>query len=99
MTALSTMEVGALNEAFLALCARYGLEPPANPWPGKVGHYASLQAACEAGVAAEIDNAAMYERLLAATQRPDIVAVLRRLQEASQARHLPAFRRCAARGT
>jgi len=84
-------------EALLALFARYGLAAPRNRWPGKVARYASARAACEAGVAAEIENAALYERLLAATQRPDLLAVFRNLQEASQQRHLPAFRRCAGR--
>ena len=90
-------------EALCTLFARYGLSVPENPWPGKVARYASLQAACEAGVAAEIANGEMYERLLGATQRPDIVTVLRNLQEASQQRHLAAFQRCtqrsAGRGT
>lgn len=81
--------------ALHGLYARYGLPVPGNPWPGKVEHYASLQAACEAGVAAEIANAELYDRLLGATQRTDILTVLRNLQEASQQRHLPAFRRCA----
>jgi len=35
--------------------------------------YASLHAACEAGVAAEIANGEMCERLLGATQRPYIL--------------------------
>jgi hypothetical protein len=82
-------------EALCTLFARYGLPVPENPWPGKVTRYASLQAACEAGVAAEIANGEMYERLLGETQRPDILTVLRNLQEASQQRHLAAFRRCA----
>jgi hypothetical protein len=82
-------------EALCTLFARYGLPVPENPWPGKVARYASLQAACEAGVAAEIANGEMYERLLGETQRPDILAVLRNLQEASQQRHLAAFQRCA----
>lgn len=60
-------------------------------------HYASLQAACEAGIAAEIVNGEMYERLLGATQRPEILTVLRNLQEASQQRHLAAFQHCAQR--
>jgi rubrerythrin len=85
-------------EALAGLFERYGLALPANPWPGRVERYADLRQACEAGVAAEIANAGMYERLLAATQRPDLRAVLQRLQEASQQRHLPAFRRCAERG-
>lgn len=85
-------------EALCVLYARYGLAVPANPWPGKVTRYASLHEACEAGVAAEIENGALYERLLASTQRPDILTVFRNLQEASQQRHLPAFQRCAERG-
>ena len=81
-------------EARCMLFARYGLPVPENPWPGKVARYASLRAACEAGVAAEIANGAMYDRLLRATSRPDIFTVLRNLQEASQQRHLSAFQRC-----
>jgi hypothetical protein len=85
-------------DALRGLFERYGLPLPANPWIGRAERHASVRAACEAGVAAEIANGEMYERLLAATQRPDIVEVLRNLQEASQERHLPAFRRGAARG-
>jgi len=86
-------------DALLGLFERYGLPVPANPWPGKVARYASLQAACEAGVAAEIANGEMYQRLLGQTRRADILTVLRRLQEASQQRHLKAFQRCAQRGS
>ncbi len=82
-------------EALAGLFARYSLPLPANPWPGRVPRYASVRAACEAGVAAEIANGAMYERLFGKTQRADILAVLRNLQQASQQRHLPAFQRCA----
>jgi hypothetical protein len=82
-------------DALCALFARYGVPVPANPWPGRVERYASLQAACAAAAEAEIANGAMYDRLLRATARPDILAVLRNLQEASQQRHLPAFQRCA----
>jgi len=85
-------------EALRVLFARYALPAPANTWPGRVARYASLQAACEAGVAGEIENGALYERLLASTQRPDILRVFRHLQDASQQRHLPAFRRCVERG-
>jgi hypothetical protein len=85
-------------EALRALFLRYALAVPANPWPGKVTRYANLHEACEAGVAAEIENAALYERLLASTQRPDILAVFRNLQKASQERHLSAFQRCVERG-
>lgn len=84
-------------EALCMLFSNYGLPVPANPWPGKVERYPSVQAACEAGVAAEIANGEMYERLLAMTLRADIISVLRNLQAASQQRHLPAFQRCAQR--
>lgn len=82
-------------EALCVLFARYGLPVPENPWPGKVDRYASLQAACEAGVTAEMANAEIYERLLQSTERPDILTVFRNLRDASQQRHLPAFERCA----
>ena len=82
-------------EALCMLFGRYGLPVPENPWPGKVARYASPQAACEAGIAAEIANGEMYERLFKTTPRQDILMVLHNLQEASQQRHLPAFQRCA----
>lgn len=85
-------------EALHTLYTFYGLPIPANPWPGKVPRYASLQAACEAGTAAEVANGALYARLLAATPRPDILTVFHNLQDASQQRHLPAFQRCAQGG-
>lgn len=85
-------------EALCTLYTRYGLTVPENSWPGRVERHPNLQAACEAGVAAEIANGEMYDRLLAATGRPDILTVLRNLQAASQQRHLPAFQRCAQSG-
>lgn len=84
-------------DALSALFARYGLPIPPNRWPGKVRRFADVRQACEAGAAAEIANGQLYERLLASTARPEILAVLRNLQSASQQRHLPAFRRCAQR--
>lgn len=85
-------------EALLLLFHRYGLAVPDNPWPGQVPRFDSLRQACEAGVAAEVANAALYERLLAATSRPDILTVFQRLQKASQQRHLPAFQHGASSG-
>lgn len=82
-------------EALQTLFTQYRLPVPENSWSGKVERYNNLQAACEAAVAAEIANGEMYDRLLLATRRPDIIAVLRNLQEASRERHLPAFQRCA----
>ncbi|WP_304053272.1 hypothetical protein [Nitrosomonas communis] len=39
----------------------------------------------------------MYDRLLSTTRNPDIITVLRNLQQASKERHLPAFQQCVSR--
>lgn len=83
--------------ALLVLFDRYGLDVPPNTWPGRVPRFRTLEEACEGGVAGEIANAEMYERLLASTERHEILTVLSHLQEASQLRHLPAFQRCVER--
>jgi hypothetical protein len=83
--------------ALTMLFARYGLAVPENSWPGRVPRYGTLREACAAGLSAEIDNAKLYARLLSSTSRPDILTVFRRLQEASQQRHLSAFQRCVER--
>jgi hypothetical protein len=85
-------------DALMVLFARYGLEIPSDPWPAQVTRYQSIAEACAAGVEAEIENAALYDRLLAGTTRVDVLETYRNLQGASQENHLPAFRRCAQRG-
>jgi rubrerythrin len=84
-------------DALLRQFARLDLTPPVDPWTGRVVAPASLKVACTAGVAAEIENGAMYTRLLARITDPQVREVLRNLQDASQTRHLPAFRRCLGR--
>lgn len=85
-------------EALLRLFERYRLPIPANPWiTANLPHFTSLKEAYEAGVQAEIENVALYERILNSTSRADLLQVFRRLQAASQERHLPAFQRAAAR--
>jgi rubrerythrin len=83
--------------ALTRLFARYDVPLPPNPYPGKVPRYDSLKEACEAGVRGELENEQLYHRLLAATRRADIRDVFKRLRDASQLRHFPAFRRCALR--
>ncbi|MDR9437298.1 MAG: DUF2202 domain-containing protein [Thiohalophilus sp.] len=84
--------------ALLVLFTEYGLRVPEDNWPDRVETPATLLAACQEGVAAEIGNATMYDRLLAASSDyPDIQSVLRNLQRASQENHLPAFQRCVER--
>lgn len=85
--------------ALLALFDHYGITPSENRWAGKTPHFASVHAACIAGVQGEIENVAMYDRLLRSTRRVDILKVFQSLRSASQDRHLPAFQRCAQRSS
>lgn len=81
-----------------------GAEVPANPYssgekaPPAVP--ASLREACQIGVDAEIENAALYDaRLLPLVEGyADVTAAMLDLRAASQDKHLPAFLRCVERG-
>ncbi len=84
-------------QALCSIFTSYGIAIPKNTWLGRVTKYKTINEACEAGVAAEIENGQMYERLLKSTDRSDILTVFRNLQEASQQRHLLAFQRCVER--
>ncbi len=85
-------------QALLPLFSRYGIPVPEDDWPARVMIPDSIPQACADGVQAEIENGAMYERLLAMTTNyPDVQQVFRNLQRASQTNHLPAFQRRAAR--
>tara|TARA_R110002096_G_scaffold397070_1_gene593008 strand:- start:140 stop:544 length:405 start_codon:yes stop_codon:yes gene_type:complete len=80
--------------ALLRQFERLGLQPPEDTWMGNVKAPTSIVAACEIAIEAEIENAAMYDRLLAVVDDATVRNVLLNLQDASQNRHLPAFRRC-----
>jgi len=81
--------------ALVTLFDRYGLDVPVNEWADNVTGFDTLAEACEAGVQAEIENAALYDELLSMVDNPDIIRVFTTLQQASQTKHLPAFERCA----
>lgn len=83
--------------ALTGIFDRYGLPLPDDPWRDRAPRYESIQAACSAGVEAEIENAAMYDRLIEVTSRTDIIDVFENLRRASQENHLRAFRRCSSR--
>lgn len=73
-------------------CAKFGVPIPSDPYLGNIEAPASLIEAAEAGVAAEVKNAALYEVLLASVQRyPSLVQVFTHLRDASLNNHLPAF--------
>ncbi len=70
----------------------------ANPYLGTLAAPASVLAACEQGVSAEIENIALYDRLIPTAEDAGVRATLTDLQSASRERHLPAFERCVSRG-
>jgi hypothetical protein len=82
-------------DALETLFDRYGLDVPENEWPGNVPTFISLGEACEAGVQAEIDNAALYDQLFSMVENPTVIRVFTSLQQASHTKHLVAFQRCA----
>lgn len=84
-------------QALIRQCERLGFAPRVNRWAGKVAAPATLREACAEAIAAEVDNIALYDRLLPDVADPQVRGLLGRLQEASRDRHLPAFRRCLAR--
>ena len=85
-------------QALKRQCEKHGIAVPSDKWAGRVSAPESLERACEDAVKAERENAALYEKLIeAASDYPDVQETFRRLQAASQERHLPAFARAAGR--
>jgi hypothetical protein len=56
--------------------------------------FASLTAACQTGVDAEIADAKLYDTLKPAVDNADVLQVFANLQAASLTSHLPAFDAC-----
>jgi rubrerythrin len=90
IVAAENRHIAALLRQFHRLRA----PPPADTWEDPVSVPASLAQACAEGVQAEVENEALYKRLLDQVADPEVRRVMQRLQAASRDRHLPAFRRC-----
>lgn len=60
-----------------------------------VPHFATVREACAAGVVAERENIALYDRYLAADLPDDVRQVFSNNRRASSDNHLPAFLACA----
>jgi len=84
-------------KALISLFQKYDLAVPEDKWAARVQTPNSIEDACKEAVQGEIENAEMYDRLLAVVKEPDIRTVLTRLRQASQENHLPAFQRCVER--
>jgi hypothetical protein len=83
-------------QALQMLFTRRQMTPPESIWKTtSFEPYASIPDACAAGVAAEIADAAFYDKYLPRTDLPqDVENVFTNLQAASLNNHLPAFQRC-----
>jgi hypothetical protein len=79
--------------ALVRQATKYGVSVPANPGL-TAPKFTDLAAACQAGVTAEITDAALYDELMPGTTHSDLVRVYQMLQNASLNSHLPAFEAC-----
>lgn len=77
-----------------ALFTVRGLAVPAREPPGASPTFSSVSAACDLGATAEVENIAIYDRLLALDLPLDVRRVFEANRRASLANHLPAFERC-----
>ena len=60
----------------IPLFKQYGVQIPEDNWGSRLEQTPdTLREACQAGVDAEIENMAMYERLLSATQEVNVACV------------------------
>lgn len=77
---------------------RLGIAVPENPYLGEIAAPSNLQEAAEAWAEGEILNVELYDKLLAATDDPQLTKVLGNLRRASLESHLPAFESAALAG-
>ena len=82
------------TNALIRQAEKYGVVVPANLGLTQPISFTTLTDACAAGVAAEIADAALYDRLKAETTREDLLRLYDRLQSASLNQHLPEFELC-----
>ncbi len=87
--------IGALTRQL----QRLGVTVPPNPYTGKIPAPTELVAASTAWATGEVNNVAMYDRLLASVSSDAaLTRVFGNLRRASQDMHLPAFRAAADNG-
>jgi hypothetical protein len=73
---------------------KYNLSVPTNPGLLTPPAFSNLSEACQAGAAAEIADAALYDQLKPVVTHTDILKVFSNLQSASLNNHLPSFQAC-----
>ena len=68
--------------ALLSIFDGYGFTAPGDRWTNAVPRFSSFHAACVASIQGEIENIALYDRVLASTRRPDLLTVYEALRAA-----------------
>jgi hypothetical protein len=81
-------------DALVRQATKYGVSVPTNPGLSTQPTFTTLAQACQAGVDAEIADAALYDTLKPVTTHTDLLQVYNNLQSASRNSHLPAFQTC-----
>lgn len=81
-------------QALTRQAEKHGLNLPANPGLSDPPVFTDLATACQAGVIAETEDAALYDVLKQVTTHPDILRVYDNLQNASLQNHLVEFQTC-----
>ncbi|MGP1450614.1 MAG: ferritin-like domain-containing protein [Wolinella sp.] len=79
-------------DALLRAATRLGVTIPPNRWAGTVSAPTTLEESYALGVNAEIENIALYDRLLPFVDDAEVRDIFYSLQAASYNNHLPAFR-------
>jgi len=70
----------------------YGIQVPPDEWAGQITiAFPTKQYACEVGVQAEIENAALYDSLLIGVTNSDVIWTFDHLRDASRFNHEPTF--------
>lgn len=80
--------------ALVRMAEKYGLPVPEFTSTEGLPEFETLAEACQAGVEAEIADAALYDELAPLTTHADILRVYENLKNASLNNHLPAFQAC-----
>ncbi|NMB92914.1 MAG: hypothetical protein GYA26_01745 [Flexilinea flocculi] len=81
-------------DALIRQAEKYNLAVPENPGLSSEPVFDNLEDACQAGVDAELADAALYDELLPSIEHSDIIRVFNNLKNASLNNHLPAFEKC-----
>lgn len=83
------------QESLAKLFQKYGLDVPLSQWKdSEITTFSTLQASCANCYQAEIDNIAIYDKILKLDLPADVRMVFENNRSASLNKHLPAFANC-----